>query len=509
MLPRTPLQRWIFTGCGIFVILWFWPELTGFSYAGVPTIPSSSHGTDDISFVQQLLKDHKIGPQIEFASRTIRYIPDQAERKLLTEINDDLFPDSFANITISKRSSLPAGEVVNVHIKHSPRPDQIDASELLFAASTTYERFSNEKNSPLKEWVRWLTDGNGNSNGAGVILALFDTTEENLKSAAEKLESLGINATVVPSNVDLNMAGRYVDLVRMLFTHPTRPNRKYLIIMDDDTFFPCINDLKQSLSQYDSQKPYYIGTFTERADWFLDNRAPFAYGGAGIILTVPLAEKIMSLPCLEKKEGNLGGFLWGSDQGDRLLYNCLTNLTDITLTYMPSLLQADQFGDPSGIYESGRVFHSFHHFKSWHHHNPDQMHIVADACGESCVLQRFQFKDNFIITNGYSVAHYREGIDFDPLQTEHTFNCGVLCEEDPDLEEVTWSFYHGSMRKSLARSGKKRAWQLLGARKEGDGRVKQVYHKSWSDPRWYGPTETVPAMQNDPLDSVVVLTWIP
>ncbi|OWO97415.1 hypothetical protein B2J93_1012 [Marssonina coronariae] len=483
--------------------------MSGFYYADTGTFPSSIDGIDDLSFVKQLLKENKIGPEISFASRTIRYIPDQGERKSITVIDDDLFPDSFANLSISRKSALPAGSVVNVHIKHSPRPDQIDASELLFAASTTYDRFNNEKTSPIKEWARWLTDGNGHSNGAGIILALFDTTDENLKLAAEKLESLGINATVVPSSLDLNMAGRYVDLVRMLYNHPTRPNRKYLALIDDDTFFPCIHDFKQALSKYDPQQHFYIGTFTERADWLLSNGAPFAYGGGGIILTAPTAEKIVSLPCLEKKEENAGGFLWDSDQGDRLLYNCLSNLTDISLTYMPSLLQADQFGDASGVYESGRTFHSIHHYKSWHHFTPDQMHIVADACGEACVLQRFRFKDNFILTNGYSVAHYPQGIDFDPLQTERTFNWEDHDKTEASVEDVAFSFYYGSLRKSLARSGKKKAWHLLGARKEGDGRVKQVYHKSWSDERWYGPTEEVPTMESDPLDSIVVLTWIP
>ncbi|EKD12013.1 uncharacterized protein L3040_005882 [Drepanopeziza brunnea f. sp. 'multigermtubi'] len=515
MLPRTPLQRWLAAAAGLFVVFWFWPNFADFaslsdsSFGSSFTTSGSHGGADDLSFVKQALKDHKIGPDIEYASRTIRYVPDQTERKSITEIDDNLFPDSFSNITISKMASLPAGRVVNVHIKQSPRPDQIDASEMLFAASTTYARFKDQKTSPLKEWKRWLTDGNGHSNGAGVILALFETSDGDLVAAAETLESAGINATVVHSNPDLNMAGRYVDLVHKLYNHPTRPHRKYLVLMDDDTFFPRMHDFQEHLSQYNPENPFYIGTFTERADWFLRNRAPFAYGGGGIILTAPTAEKVVSLPCLDKEEGKMGGFVWDSDQGDRLLYNCLSNLTDISLTYMPTLHQADQFGDPSGVYESGHTMHSIHHFKSWHRFIPDQMHVVSDACGEACVLQRFQFKDNYIVTNGYSVAHYPQGIDFDPLQMEHTFSAGGHGEKEPDLEDVTFNMFYGSLRKNLAHTGKKKGWQLLAARKEGDGRVKQVYFKSWGDDRWIGPGEKIPAKEDGPRDSIAVLTWIP
>lgn len=509
MLPRTPLQRWMAAGGGLLLLFWFWPTFDRFTAFSDSAYASAGSGTDELSFVRQILKDHKIGPDIEFASRTIRYVPDQRERKSITAVNDDLFPNSFTNITVGKRTSLPAGKVVSVHIHQSPRPDQVDAADMLFAASTTYDRFQNPNTSPIKEWKRWLTDGNGRSNGAGVILALYDTSEEDLALAAQTLEEVGINATVVHSNPDLNMAGRYVDLVHMLFKHPTRPRRKYLVLIDDDTFFPRLHDLQQHLAQYDPTKPFYIGTYTERADWLLRNRAPFAYGGGGVILTAPTAETIVSLPCLDKDEGKMGGFVWDSDQGDRLLYNCLSNLTDISLTFLPTLHQNDQFGDASGVYESGRTIHSLHHFKSWHQFIPDQMHVVADACGEACTLQRFQFKDNFIVTNGYSVAQYPQGIDFDPLQTEHTFGLGAPEPGQPDLADVAFNMFYGSMRKDLTRTGKKKAWGLLGARKEGNGRVTQVYLKSWSDERWFGKDESVPSRESNPRDSIVVLTWIP
>lgn len=500
MLPRTPLHRWIAVAVFLVVVWIYHPYLIGTSIDSSTEAGFSPHGNDDLSWVKQVLKQNKIGPEIEYAARTIRYVPDARTRKPITHVDQNLLPNQFKNITISQYSKFPAGRLLDLHVKQSPRPDQVDASNMIFGVSTTYERFTAENTSPIKEWERWLTDGHGHSNGAGLILALFNCSASELNHAEQKLDKAGINATVLHSNIDLDMPGRYVDLVSMLYNHPTAKNRKYFALVDDDTFFPYLGELLRTLERFDPQKPFYIGTFTERTDWMIGNKAPFAYGGGGIFLTKPVAQKISSLPCLDKDSD--GMYKIGGDQGDRLLYNCLHQFTDVTLTYLPELHQEDQFGDASGFYESGQQPLSLHHYKSWHQLHPDQTHTVADACGEDCVLQRFQFKDDFIISNGYSIAEYPKGIDFDPLQIEGTFNYGD--DTDPEFGEVVFSYSFGQLRKSLSKTGKKRAWGLLGARKEGDGRVKQIYLKRRGDDRWRAEGEEGPER-----DSIVVLTWIP
>jgi hypothetical protein len=461
---------------------------------------TSAHPKGELSFIKQLLKDNRIGPEIQFASRTIRYVPDAPERLPITNVDQDLFSESFVDLSINKVKTLPQGNLLDVHVHASARPDQIDASSLLFAASTTYERFESAKTTPIGEWTRWLTDGRGNSNGAGLILTLFNTTTENIDLASKRLKDVGINATVLHSNNKLDMAGRYVDLVHLLHNHPSRKFRKYFSLVDDDTFFPYMGELIHTLQKYDPTTPHYIGTFTERSDWMLSNKAPMAYGGAGVFMTAPVIQKVTELPCLDKDDE--GNYVLGADQGDRLLYNCLHNHTELALSYLPRLRQEDQMGDASGFYEAGIQHLSFHHYHTWHELWPGKMHIVADACGEDCVLQRFRFKDNFIISNGYSVAHYPQGIDFDPLQMEATFDYGNL--DDPEFRDVVFSYAFGMLRKNLHKTGRKKSWELLGATREGDGKVKQVYLKRRGDNRWLGEGEPHP--END---SVVVLTWIP
>lgn len=501
MLPRTPLLRWVGVAIFIALVFYFHPTFTGTSIQiisdSAPPIPHSQQGVDDFTFVKQVLKENGIGPEITYASRTIQYVPDARERKLITEVDDDLLPNEFAEIDINKKNSLPVGKPLKLHVRQSPRPDQVDASSLIFGASTTFERFTSEKTSPIKEWTRWLTDGHGHTNGAGLILALFNTSDAEIAHATEQLIGVGINATVVASDMTLDMPGRYVSLVSMLYNHPTRDTRKYFALVDDDTFFPCLSALMDKLSNYNPSRPYYIGTFTERVDWMIGNRAPMAYGGGGIFLTAPVAREITRLPCLDKDEK--GEYVLKADQGDRLLYNCLRDHTEIRLTYLPLLHQSDQFGDSSGFYESGQQPLSVHHYKSWHHIHPDKMHIVADACGEDCVLQRFQFKDNFILSNGFSVAHYPKGIDFDPLIMEGTFDNGA-----GDMKDVSLSYTFGGLRKDLSKTGRKLAWELLDARREGDGRVRQIYLKRRGDGRWVAEGEEHPER-----DSIVVLVWKP
>jgi len=141
-----------------------------------------------------------------------------------------------------------------------------------------------------------------------------------------------------------------------------------------------------------------------------------------------------------------------------------------------------------------------HHYKSWHHLKPDRMHAVASACGADCVLQRFQFKDNFIISNGWSVAQYPHGIDFDTAIVEGTFEL----PNANHLADVLHLYAYGALRKSLSKTGRKKGWDLLDAREEGSGTVTQVYIKRRGDERWSREGEA--AYERD---GVIVLTWIP
>ncbi|KAH8802644.1 hypothetical protein F5884DRAFT_802540 [Xylogone sp. PMI_703] len=499
---RTLSMRYVIAG-GLFILaLCFhfqsFISLPSFPSLQLPVTTLLDHGRLD--YLPGLLKDHGIGPNITFASRRLSYRP-QADRRLpITEIDDELIP-FFTKLNIEEDTNfqLSNSYPVRLPVTKSARPDQVDATSLLFGVSTTFKRFNDSTLSPVKEWTRWLTDGKGRSNGAGLVLCLFEPTTEELRYAAGVLLEAGIDATVQASDPELDMPGRYVDLVRILYKHPTSPYRKYLALIDDDTFFPSISGLLSMLSAYNPSKPYYIGSMTERADWLLNSKTPMAYGGAGIFFTRPAARRIVEIRCLDSD--STGEYLVIGDQGDLLLYNCLHDRSELVLTHVPQLHQLDQWGDPSGFYESGQQPLSLHHFKSWHRVAPEKMHVVTESCGEDCFMQRFQFKDSWIISNGYSVVYYPQGISFDPLQMEGTFSNGFDRES---VEDLSLSYSFGPLRKCLSETGKKKSWEILDARYVGNGVVYQTYVKHRDDRRWLKKGE-------DPAeaDSVIVLAWMP
>ena len=497
-MPRTQMLRYALVAFLLLGIWFFHPNISGSPHISSDK-PHYAPPLKDMQYVRDLLAENEIGPDISFASRKLRYVMDAPERLQNTVLTDQLFAQPFQNVSI-KEEFVHSDDILQIHVKRSPRPNKVDASKLMFAASTTPERFNDEKMSPLKEWVRWLTDGDGHTNGALMILSLSKGTNSQFKATEATLRKLGINATVYHANEELTMPTRYMDLIRMMWEHPAAAQKSYFGIVDDDTFFPAPANLIKALEQFNPKKPYYIGAFTERADWFHKNDIPMAYGGAGVFLTLPTIAKIQSSPCLAKLED--GAFEIKEPDGDRFLYQCLTKYTNIALTHLPLLYQFDMFGDPSGFYESGAQPLSLHHFKSWHKFPPALAHLAASACGEDCVFQKFQFSDNFVLSNGYSVQEYPEGVDFDPHQYEDTFMYGGVEE---GKEAVVFAHTFGMLRKGLTGTGKKRQWVFIGAVREAEGRVKQVYVKRKGDDRWVKRGE-------EPLperDSVVVLTWIP
>ncbi|KAI9641162.1 hypothetical protein NHQ30_010592 [Ciborinia camelliae] len=242
----------------------------------IPSVELNITDVDDVEFLQSVLKKNNVEMKINYVMRTIRYITDAKERPKMTNTSQELFPRGWMRVDLDEVNRLPVDTLkpLEIHVMKTPRPDEIDASELLFGVSTTYKRFSSEDDGPIKEWVRWLTDGNGTSNGAGLVLQLHDTSDEQLASAQKLLTNVGIDATVMHSDPSLDMAGRYVDLVPILYSHPSRASRKYLALIDDDTFFPSLGELMKELHSYDPNEENYIGTLTERVDFLITDRVP-------------------------------------------------------------------------------------------------------------------------------------------------------------------------------------------------------------------------------------------
>ncbi|RDA84380.1 hypothetical protein CP532_2573 [Ophiocordyceps camponoti-leonardi (nom. inval.)] len=476
-----------------------WP---GYGWAPIAEAPLRSQKKDgDCSVDMQRLADIKqrygLGETVQYLQRSIRFhrIPGM-KRKRMTMTPHKLVPDTLHLVDFSRPQEVYSRcqGPISVNVPVSGFPSTVDASEFIFGVSTTYPRFNDPGSSLVQDWTAWLTDGKGHSNGAKLVLTLIGASPKELAEAADNLRRLGIKATVLASDATANMAIRYVQLVptinKML---DASQSYKWVVLCDDDTFFPSMHALVKRFRSLDSSREMYVGTLSEDIQ-AVHRHGSQAFGGAGVFLSVPLVRKI-SKECAQgisdlKKSKDL--------QGDMVLRECIYEKTDTRLTTLPSLWQLDLMGDPSGFYESGIKPLSLHHYRSWHEAKPGEMMKITGTCGEDCFMQRFQTADDFILS-GYSVAYYPGGIDFDTNQMEKTSH--------PSQEDIGWNFDYkfGPQRPALERTGKKIAWELQESNVEPDGSVSQLYIRRQADGRW---VDQKGSPMSD-LDGIIELIWTP
>ncbi|KAK0610105.1 glycosyltransferase family 31 protein [Bombardia bombarda] len=459
----------------------------------------------DMERLRRWKERYNLQDKFEYTKRYAQVSRQAASRKSITKLQQKFLPEEIKAVDVSKMYEPEmCPEPLIVPVTRSSFPTTANASDFMFGVSTTYKRFTDPRTSPVNEWIYWLTDGKGNSNGGKLILMLLDASEDELDDVYDRLTDVGVDVDVYQSDPTLEMAVRYLTLVPALYDHPARANKKWLVTCDDDTFFPSFHGLSTKFEEYDHSKPMYIGTFSEDIN-NIARHGSQAFGGAGVFLSVPMA-KIISAnydACRTDqkiRESNSG---WGP-QGDILLRKCIYDNSDTKLTYLWDLWQLDLYGDPSGFYEAGIKPLSLHHYRGggWHVAHPWHYTKVAHVCGEDCTLQRFQTNDDFIIANGFSIAQYHphgaiEALDLN--QFERTFGAA------PD--DKGWNLDHklGPQRPSLLKTGRKISWDLQEATVNDDGSVSQVYVRKHDDWRWKNANGS--AMKS--LDGVIELVWLP
>lgn len=467
--------------------------------------PSSTHQMKcdiDMAHLTEIKERYGLNRKFQYMKRYVKFQRTEGlERKSMTKLSQNLLPTRFKTIELGHNYANEAcPPPLEVPVPKSGLPATVNASDFMFGVSTTYKRFMNPETTPINEWIFWLTDSHGHTNGGKLLLMLLDATDEELQEVANLLGDVGIDVDVYHSDSAVQMAVRYLTLVPTLFTHPDARYKKWLVTCDDDTFFPNMHGMIDKFNTFDHTMPMYVGTLSEDVG-ALERHGSQAFGGAGVFLSLPMAEKITDMfeycksdeKILESDSG------WGP-QGDILLRKCIYENTETRLTQVWDLWQLDFFGHPSGFYEWGIKPFSLHHYRGggWHTARPGQMTKIAHTCGEDCSMQRFQTEDDFIIS-GYSVAHYPEGITFDTSQIEATLWAA------PENKGWNLDYMFGSQRPSLVKTGRKIAWEMQESDIRPDGSVLQTYTRKKDDERWVNPDQT--PMSN--IDGVIELVWVP
>ncbi len=382
--------------------------------------------------------------------------------------------------TTLEAPTLPECEPLVLDVPRLYPPATGAADRLIFGASSTYSRMQEA----LDGFAHWL-------GGSGVeLVAVVNDVEEgggerggqhsrdvdergrdgdrdlhDLQALEMLYRARGVQLRAMrPKNRTLTAVQNHFAVLEALLEaaeaagSKSKPVPCWLGIVDDDTFFPSLWRLDQALQAYNHSRPMWLGALSEDFD-SVARWGYMAYGGAGVFLSVPLAQQLAPYmgECLEagtaketlkETKAPKGTSKENPLTGDGILRDCIYRHTPTKLTVVPGLYQHDLYGDLSGFYESGVLPLSVHHWRSWYKAPLPRMAAAARLCGD-CFLQRWRFADNALLANGYSVAVYSD-----------TGATGVD-SVDLDKMEATWShtghefdFSLGPLRPALA-TGKK------------------------------------------------------
>ncbi|XP_076900081.1 uncharacterized protein LOC143554112 [Bidens hawaiensis] len=118
-------------------------------------------------------------------------------------------------------------------------------------------------------------------------------------------------------------------------------NVRWFVFGDDDTLF-FVENLVKTLSKYDHELPYFIGTNSESFDQNKLLSFSMAFGGAGFAISYPLAKTLAKVldSCLERYPHLYGG--------DERIWSCLAEL-GVGITREAGFHQMDLAGDPFGL----------------------------------------------------------------------------------------------------------------------------------------------------------------
>ncbi len=365
------------------------------------------------------LADLAITYPLHYARRDIIVNPTPGiKRTSITTLHEKLFP---------QLQTIDMTEDLDVRLQHCKEPFILNvplfdehanhASHLMIGISTTLDRLD----SSIMQLARWVPN-----TGVRLFAIIIESEQhDEIQAVAadptkkaelqSRMRAMGMDVTLVdPLSLKDSFSQKYFSLIKIMFDHRDG-NTQWIGTIDDDTFFPSIPALVSMLSKYDPQENLYIGGISEEW-WSVAHYGLMGFGGAGIFLSLALAEVINEnyKYCQESSR---------SSAGDVRIRECIFELTETKLTNERDLHQIDIHGDLSGLFESGRIPLSLHHWKpgaaTTEGYDLPTMHLVWDICHD-CFLQRWSFDDDLILSNGFSISQYpkqsRKGANMERME---------------------------------------------------------------------------------------------
>lgn len=419
----------------------------------------------------ETLKTLNLSEDIVYSRRCVipKYTSD-IDRDAVTKLTGPLITEK-TSIDLSaceKIQTLPC-EILELPVS-PPYPKQT-FEHFVFGVATYYDRMIEA----LPAFDHWLA-----GSGAPLVAVIVDHADHDLPALEFLFKQHNIDLKAVHGEPQLTIDQNHFITLRPT-TEAIRPETRWVGILDDDTFFPSLYALSAKFSEFDHTKELWLGQLSE--DFYsVRSWGFFAYGGAGAFLSVPLAKKLEPFQeqCLEEAV---------LPSGDGMLRDCVYYHSKTKLTLVPGLHQQDMRGDLSGFFEAGLKPLSLHHWKSWYEEPVPKIAQITRVCGD-CFLQRYQFDDDTLFSNGYSIALYRKGVEGLNLDwMEATWN-----QHGPEFD-----FSIGPLRPAL-KAHEKRSYRLKDTEWLEDGRFRQFYVYKADSKNTLG---------NEGKDEVVELLWHP
>jgi len=385
-------------------------------------IPEGNASPEEL-YLSRLARECGLSKDMSWMAWRIMPSAQSEEWPSVTEVNlkfKSVAP-KMINLDEPDRRDLYAKKRMELPVPASPLLGQVDASDFLFGVSTTYARLVDRDYAMIKAWARWLTDGRQHSNGASLVLVLDQARSDQLEEVDQTLQASGIDCWVTTTEEPMSMARRYFELSRILKTFAANlaangQDKRWFGLVEDDVFFPSLSYLRDRLFTYNTDGQHYIGLPSERLDWEEDGTMFKTYGGGALLLTRAAISRVPNLPCFETSfpsspSGGISSFR--SKRWDELIHDCMMRHSDLDMHVLPGFFSPnDDTYDPQiDSYETGQQPLLLRRYAERHLLNINKAHLVTNVCGESCFMQRYLFRDNWVLVNGISITEYPDGIE--------------------------------------------------------------------------------------------------
>ncbi|KAJ2977546.1 hypothetical protein NQ176_g4312 [Zarea fungicola] len=456
------------------------------------------------SYLDELIYRHDLSKKIEWAVWNIESTQSQPEWSSVTRVPARFQPRRPRIFDIRSGTPSPAQMYKTIHLPspEGPRPGQFDASSYVFGVSTTYERLMENDRAMIKSWQWWLTSGKKATNGAHIIVILDRADDHQIKSLETALESLTISATVKNSAESLSAPRRYAQLAGELLAYGSGLSavgimKEWFILMDENMFFPCLSLLNEKLATYDTRQSIYIGVPSDADDWLVKDGKLTTTGGGVVVLSHDGLSKLLSLSCAGA-DGSTES-VSHSQQWTAVIHECMTTHGKMSMDVIPGLYTPDTNSELSelGSFETGN--------RPIVIRNQERgldlvrAYLIADECGEACFMQRFLFKDNWVLVNGVSISQYQYPVKIQtnqPPTAESNTRRELNSPPQPN---------DGGMKLQLTGGGPRIVWELMDSSADEQGVVWQAFVKKAV--KALKETEAAKDDEKEEMDSVILLIW--